>query len=176
MGFTFHSCVLFINYPCVGMSDCAAWILSASHSILAIVLLMSSMFRTKSCIDCFNKARELLAWNPNDSSDFHWNSLNFIFFLVILLFRCLCAVVAQYHSSIHTNLAFYLYILCLIYPIAVECVVCSLCYVIEVCLERINERLEFIHQLQFKGMFQCSVQFWYHFVNFLDIDFFSRIS
>uniref|UniRef100_A0A8D9DZ71 Uncharacterized protein n=1 Tax=Cacopsylla melanoneura TaxID=428564 RepID=A0A8D9DZ71_9HEMI len=50
MGFTFHSCVLFINYPCVGMSDCAAWILSASHSILAIVLLMSSMFRTKSCI------------------------------------------------------------------------------------------------------------------------------
>ncbi|KAL1461975.1 hypothetical protein WDU94_013833 [Cyamophila willieti] len=151
------------------MSDCAAWILSASHSILSIILLVSSMFRTKSSIDCFNKARELLAWNPNNSSDFHWNSLNFIFFLVILLMRCLCAVVAQYHSSIHTNLAFYLYILCLIYPIAVECMVCSLCYVIEVCLERINERLEFIHQLQFKGRFSQSSVVNYIFI-FLDFD------
>ncbi|KAI5740630.1 hypothetical protein M8J76_005677 [Diaphorina citri] len=165
MAFTFQQCVLFINYPCVGMSDCAAWILTASHSILSIILLVTSMSRTKACIDCFNKARELLAWNPNDDSDFHWTALNFIFFLAILLARCLCAVLARSNASIHTRGAFYLYILCLIYPIAVECVVCSLCYVIQVALEKINQRLTFIHQLQFKESKVISL----HIEEFMDL-------
>ncbi|XP_026676480.1 DNA polymerase eta [Diaphorina citri] len=50
MAFTFQQCVLFINYPCVGMSDCAAWILTASHSILSILSILVMAFTFQQCV------------------------------------------------------------------------------------------------------------------------------